>query len=449
MSSVEAALAWGAQSILIWRRYASVRVISSSSAILGIVPSKGGVVEMKFLRTASTGRVLAVIVGLVVAIAAGTAIAVAAAGSGPVPQRESLATAVHGAATARAVKGISANITFTNNLIGASDFQGGPTDPLLQGATGRLWLSNDHRFRLELQSDNGDAQVVVNKDSFWISDPAQNVVYKGTLPASRAHPKRGAAQHAIPTIAQIQSDINRLAKRVSLSGAIPGDIAGQPAYTVRVSPKHDGGLLGSLQLGWDAVRGVPLRFAIYARDNSTPVLELKATDISYGSVSASVFNIAPPAGSKVVKIATSQHQPAAAAKLRSRLAGKRAHARVHGVAAVAARLPFKLVAPKTLVGLPRHGALLLNMGGDPAALVTYGKGLGGIAVIEHAQSGSQGSQGAGLGSLSLPAVSINGTTGHELDTPLGTVITFARDGVGYTVLGSVPSAAADMAAQAL
>ena len=122
---------------------------------------------------------------------------------------------------------------------------------------------------------------------------------------------------------------------------------------------------------------------------------------------------------------------------------------MHGVAAVAARLPFKLAAPKTLVGLPRHGVLLLNMGGDPAALVTYGKGLGGIAVIEHAQSGSQSSQGAGLGSLSLPAVSINGTTGHELDTPLGTVLTFARDGVGYTVLGSVPSAAADMAAQAL
>ena len=98
---------------------------------------------MRFLRTASTGRLLAVIVGLVVAIAAGTAIAVAAAGSGPVPKRESLATAVHSAAKAPSVKGISADITFTNNLIGASDFQGGPTDPLLQGATGRLWLSND------------------------------------------------------------------------------------------------------------------------------------------------------------------------------------------------------------------------------------------------------------------------------------------------------------------
>ena len=401
---------------------------------------------MKFLRTASTGRLLAVIVGVVVAIAAGTAIAVAAAGSGPVPKRESLATAVHSAASAPAVKGISADITFTNNLIGASDFQGGPTDPLLQGASGRLWLSNDHRLRLELQSDNGDAQVVVNKRSFWISDPMQNVVYKGTLPASHEHGDHDGSRNAIPTIGQIQSDINRLAKRVNLSTAIPGDIAGQPAYTVRVSPKHDGGLLGSLQLGWDAVHGVPLRFAIYARDNSTPVLELKATNITYGTVSASVFNITPPAGDKVVTVATPENKPAGAATLHSR----HAHARVHGVAAVASRLPFKLVAPHSLVGLPRHSVVLLDMGGDPAALVTYGKGLGGIAVLEHAQSASQSGQGGGMGSsLSLPTVSINGATAHELDTPLGTVVTFDRDGVGYTVLGSVPSAAADMAARAL
>jgi outer membrane lipoprotein-sorting protein len=406
---------------------------------------------MKFLRTASTGRLLAVIAGVVLAIAAGTAIAVAASGSGPVPKRESLATALHAAATAKPVKGVSADISFTNNLIGASDFQGGSTDPLLQGATGRLWVSDSGRFRLELQSDNGDAQVVINHNSFWISDPAQNVVYMGTLPASNEHAKPAKSTHAIPTIAAIQSDINKLAKRVDLSGAIPGDIAGQPEYTVGVSPKHDGGLLGSLQLAWDAVHGVPLRFAIYARDDSSPVLELKATNISYGAVSASVFNISPPAGAKVVKIATPAHGAALKAKLRSKLAARRARVQAQGVAAVAAKVPFKLVAPHALVGLPRHSVTLLDMSGQPAALVTYGKGLGGIAVIEHAQSAtaSQSNQSSGQSSLSLPTVSINGATAQELDTPLGTVVTFQRGGVGYTVLGSVPSAAADMAARAL
>ena len=51
--------------------------------------------------------------------------------------------------------------------------------------------------------------------------------------------------------------------------------------------------------------------------------------------------------------------------------------------------------------------------------------------------------------LDLPKVSINGATGEELDTALGTVVRFSRGGVDYTVLGSVPPAAAEAAARGL
>ena len=413
---------------------------------------------MKFLRTAPTGRLLAVIAGVVIAIAAGTAIAVAAGGSGPVPKRERLAVALHQAMNAPAVKGISARISFTNSLIGSSDFQG--TDPLLQGTpTGRLWIS-DHRMRLELQSDNGDAQIVVNGNKFWISDPAQHTVYKGTIPSSASKTDKHAANadNGMPTIASIQSEIVKLVKHVSLSGAIAGDVAGQPAYTVRISPRHDGGLLGSVQLAWDAVNGVPLRIAIYARGNSSPVLQLKVTDISYGSVPASDFAVYPPAGSKIVTIATPSHSSAAAhgARVKGKLRGKRAAREASGYAAVAHAVPFKLVAPGKLVGLPRHSVSLLDMGGKHAALVTFGQGLGGIIVIEQAQSAnsagqtqSQGSQDNGQPPVSLPTVSIHGATGQELVTALGTVLTFNRGGVAYTVLGSVPQVAAEAAARAL
>jgi hypothetical protein len=46
-------------------------------------------------------------------------------------------------------------------------------------------------------------------------------------------------------------------------------------------------------------------------------------------------------------------------------------------------------------------------------------------------------------------VSINGSTGQELSTALGTVVRFTRGGVAYTVLGSVPAAAAEQAARGL
>src|SRR6202453_5065701 len=126
---------------------------------------------LRFLRTASTRRLLATIAGALALIVGGTAIAVAATDSGPVPKPQPLANAVHQALGAPKVTGISANISFTNNLIDSSDFTGQSADPILQGATGRLWLSDDGRLRIELQSDNGDAQVVVDHRSFWISDP--------------------------------------------------------------------------------------------------------------------------------------------------------------------------------------------------------------------------------------------------------------------------------------
>jgi hypothetical protein len=411
---------------------------------------------MKFLRTASTSRLLAVIGGLIIAVAAGTAIAVAATGNGPVPKAKPLAQSVHDALSAAPVKGITADITFTNNLISSDDLPGETADPLLQGTRhGRLWLSDDGRLRIELQGDNGDANLVVSKTSFWVSDPMQHTVYEGTLPADKsgATGAKDKSAHRIPTVAQIQSRLTRLMGRVDIGGvktSSPGDVAGRAAYSVTVSPKHSGGLLGQAQLAWDAVTGVPLRVAIYARGNPTPVLALSATNISYGQISDSDLNIQPPAGDKVVKVSSADKHGTAAQTARAARANAK-HSHVKGVAAVARRVPFTLGAPAALAGLPRADVTLLNWDGKPAALVTYGKGLGGIAVIEQSSAGQTGTSsfGSGHGALNLPRVSINGATGQELATPLGTVVRFTHGGVAYTVLGSVAPYAAETASRAL
>jgi len=55
----------------------------------------------------------------------------------------------------------------------------------------------------------------------------------------------------------------------------------------------------------------------------------------------------------------------------------------------------------------------------------------------------------GSATRSLPKVSINGASGQELDTALGTLLRFERNGVQYIVVGSVPPAAAVAAARGL
>jgi outer membrane lipoprotein-sorting protein len=414
----------------------------------------------RFLRTASTRRLLSVIVGTVAVIAAGTTIAIAAGGSGPVPPPKPLAQAIHAALAAPKVQGISASIKFTNRLIGTSEIQG--TDPLLSGGSGRVWLSSDHSVRLELQGDNGDANVVITKSSWWAYDPASNTVYEGTVPAKSGAPKRSSKPDKLPSVAQIQTQLQKLMQHLGITGAVPSDVAGQPAYTVTVSPKSSGGLIGAAQLAWDALKGVPLRFAVYARGDNAPVLELAATGITYGPVSSDVFSISPPAGAKVVKVSAPSSNGAAdkihgADGSHTKSHGTRGqHAEVTGTSAVAGHLKFTLAAPRTLAGMSRQSVRLLEMGGKSGALVTYGKGLGGIAVLEQPATASsarqlQLSQGSGdhAHGLSLPTKSINGITAQELDTALGTVVRFTRSGVTFTVLGSVKPAVADAAARSL
>jgi outer membrane lipoprotein-sorting protein len=395
---------------------------------------------MSLLRTLPTGRLLALLAAVVVIAAGGTAIALGAVGGGgPVPPAKPLVRAVHDAVTAPDVNGITARITFTNKLIDSSSLEGG--GPLLKGAKGRLWLGDGHKLRLELQTDNGDAQIVSDGVDAWVYDSGSHTVYRGKLPQEQQ--KHAAkADEKPPTLAEVQQRLAELAKTADLSGATPGNVAGRPAYTVRISPKHDGGLLGAGALAWDAAKGVPLRAAVYAQGSSTPVLELKADHISYGKVPAKAFAISPPADAKVVSVDVPSRGPTGSKHVTEKA--------ITGIGPVSKALPFKLSAPATLVGLPRHQVRLVDWKGEKAAIVTYGQDLGGVAVIEQpAVPAAKPTRGDRRGGLQLPKVSINGATGEELDTALATMIRFQRAGVAYTVLGSVPPAAAQAAARGL
>jgi outer membrane lipoprotein-sorting protein len=389
---------------------------------------------MNPLRTMPTRRLLGVGAAVVALGAGGVAVA-QSRGGGPSPAPASLPDAVHSALVAQHPTALSARIEFTDHLVDSAAVPG--ASAILTGATGRLWIAGNGQARLELQSDAGDVQVGIDGDAVTVYDASSNTVYKTTLPASHETPDT-TDTHQAPTVAQIQRAITRLAKDVTFSGAQPENVAGQPAYQVRITPSHDAGLLAAAEVAWDAVRGVPLKVAIYAAGDSQPVLALRATDISYGPVNASELTVSAPAGAKVVNVSL----PGGA---KTDHAGQ--GATVHGAAAVGAKLSFPLKAPQTLVGLPLKDVTLVSDGDHPTALVTYGKGLGGIAVLESAASKTGGDQNGML--AVLPKVSIDGATGFELPTALGTVIRVQKAGVEYTLVGSLPPAAAESAAREL
>jgi outer membrane lipoprotein-sorting protein len=373
------------------------------------------------LRRLPLNRLLLLCAALLAIGAAGTAVA-SAVNAGPEPAAKPLAQAVHDAFSAAPVEGVSAQIQYTNRLFEGASLAGAggaggqlASSPLVQGASGRLWVAKDGRVRLELQADGGDTEVVLDNHVVSIYGAAPNTVYRYTLPQPSAPEASTHEQsHEPPTVAKIEEAISRLNEHALVSGATPANIAGQPAYTVRVSPRETGSLLGGAELSWDAVHGVPLRAAVYSSSTPAPVIELAATEISYGPVESSVFEIKPPAGAKIVELGD----------------GGEAHE-----APSAGATPGTPAPPSPPTSAESH-----------PTVKTVGHGITSVLVAESPAH-------SGAGSSSLPAgmqkVDINGTTASELPTALGTVLSFERSGVRYLLVGAVKPGVVEAVARGL
>jgi outer membrane lipoprotein-sorting protein len=363
---------------------------------------------VNILRRLPLYRLLLLCGVVVVAGISVTALALAL-DSGPTPPAKPLAVAVHDALGGAPVEGVSAQVTLTNHLLeGASLASGGQgggitSSPLLTGASGRLWIAKDGRARLELQAEKGDTQLIYDGHTVTLYDAASNTVYRYTPQASTPSSAPPSHPHETPSVAKIEETIQHLEKHASLSGATPTDVGGRAAYTVRVSPKEGGSLLGGAELSFDAANGAPLRAAIYSSTSSTPVIELAAGEVSFGPVADSVFQFTPPAGAKIEQVTL----PSSHAKTQR----------------------------------PGTGAT------DKPKLSTHGHGLSAIAVAEA--KASTATKGSSDPLEALPKVTINGTSASELRTQLGTLLTFERSGVRYLLGGAVPAGTIEAFARGL
>jgi outer membrane lipoprotein-sorting protein len=386
---------------------------------------------MKRLRTTSSPRLLALL-AVLVAVVAGAGIAQASLNDTAKPAPKPLDRAILDAANAPAVDGVTARIAFTNNLLPSGSLPEETASPTLTGAEGRLWLADDGRLRLELQSSNGDAQIVMDGKRFMFYDAASKTAFTGSLPRSDVQRK---SDRRPATLDGVRQGLAQLGELWTLSGATPTNTANRPSYTVRIAPKDDGGLLGAAELAWDAARGVPLRAAVYAQGSQDPVLELEATEIDYGPIDATKIDTTPPKGAKVTEL-----NPPTGVDAQ----GKPVH--VTGLENVQQRLDFQLAAPAELAGLPRRDVSLIRVGEKEGALLRYGDGLGQILVFQRrTEPGAK----KPLGGVTLPQVNIDGATGQELATALGTLVSFESGGISYLVAGSVPPVAAENAARGL
>jgi len=369
-----------------------------------------------FLRRLPLSRLL-LVCGLVVVLGVSVTALALALGTGPTPPPKPLADAIHQALVAPPVEGVTARIQLTDHLLEGANLASGSagaagqlsSSPLVSGGSGRLWIASDGRARLELQSEQGDTQIYYDGHTVSMYDASSNTLYRYTVPAQAGSSPDGdsgssaaTAPHEPPSVAKIEEAVSHL-RHVNVSGATPTDIAGQAAYTVRVSPKEGGSLIAGAELSWDAVHGVPLRAAIYSTTSATPAIELAATEVSYGPVDSSVFDFKPPANAKVQEI----------------------------------------VAPGKEAGTSNPATP-----GEHPNVTAHGQGITTVGVIESKTKTGAGGSSSTL-SEGLQKVKINGVEATELPTQLGTLLSFERAGVRYILLGAVGPAAIEAVAKGL
>ena len=316
---------------------------------------------------------LAVIAGVVAAIAAGTAIAVAAAGSGPVPKREPLAQArPRRARRPSRCRASRPDITFTNNLIDASDFQAVPATRSCRAPPAACGCPATTALRLELQTDNGDAQVVVNKRLVLDLRPGlehrlQGHAARGALGQDAGRQARRQADTGIPSIGPDPGraqPADRARQRVRARSRATWPAS--PAYTVRVSPqaRRRPARLGAARVGRGPRRAAADR-RLRAQRQPARCCELKATNISYGPVAALGVQRSPRRPAPRSSRSPARRRPPPGRRQRQASPGPagRATPEVSGVAAVAApRARSRCRRPSSLVGLPRQRVHAARLG---------------------------------------------------------------------------------------
>jgi len=400
---------------------------------------------LKFLRTGSLKALSASALAALGLLAAGSMIANGAASNNSKPAPKPLAQAVSDSfATQSAFTGVSARVTFTNAMLDSSGITGG-VDPLTGGGSGRLWADAEGKFRIELQSDGGggDVQIVSDGKQIWFSHGASGKAWKATLPKyeKTSDSADKSTDQWPPSVAAVAKAIKSLSGDATISAAKPDNVGGRPAYTVTITPKDTSGLFAGGRVSWDAANGAPLAVAVLAKGQAEPVINLRATSVEFGPVASAVFDMAAPANAESVDLASAKSSLATKKKSNKGMAEKRAYRKpVTGLNAVQSKVAFKISAPDTLAGKARSQVTLVGKGKDAGAVVTYGEGMSTVAVLEMLEAAkprSANPKSADEDVFALPTSKVGGVEGTKISTPLGGFVTFIRDGVRYTVVGSV------------
>ncbi len=221
-------------------------------------------------------------------------------------------------AAASKVTAYSGTVSLTTNLgLPALPNLSGGANPLslLGGAhTLQVAANGPDKQRLALLDTMSEYDFVHNGTQIWLYDSQHNSVEHGTvLPGTGDHAKlkaRSEAQAKAKELAEApltpQQAAQRLLAAITPTTNVTVDgtksVAGRAAYTLVLTPKQQGSLIGKVAIAIDYQNGAPLQVAVYPVGSGTPAFEVGFTSVSFSAPSDAQFNFTPPKGATVQEL---------------------------------------------------------------------------------------------------------------------------------------------------
>ena len=268
---------------------------------------RGGAVPSPFRRGSMRALAPASVVAIV---AVGAAIAPSVASASPALPQISAQNLLAKAAQSK-VDTFSGTVSITTNLglPQLPDLAGGANPLSLLGGTHTLQVAADGptKQRIALLDTMSEYDLIHNGKDLWVYDSEQNSVSHATsAEAAGSHAKSDKAKDgdAVPLTPQqaAQKFLDAVTPSTNVSVDRTQSVAGRAAYTLQLTPKEKGSLIGKVQIAIDAQNGAALRVAVYPAGSATAAFEVGFTSVSFSAPSASRFNFTPPKGAKVTPL---------------------------------------------------------------------------------------------------------------------------------------------------
>ncbi len=178
---------------------------------------------------------------------------------------------------------------------------------LLSGtSTMRFWVDGPTKVRIALTGRLAESDVVRNGAQLWTWSSQSNSVTHVQLPATsgsggsaRAWAAPGGSLDSLTPLSAAERVLASVDPTTSVTVGPPQRVAGRGAYTLVVSPRQAGSLVGQVRIALDAATSVPLSVTVYPVGSTAPALSTGFTSVSFSTPPASVFAFTPPPGATV------------------------------------------------------------------------------------------------------------------------------------------------------